>query len=154
MSPRAGALEGWFSALLVAFAFALLPLVSSCSKPRAIDRMQSYVAGIEDPVRAAEMRGLADKLDGELASLRADITSYETRIRKMNANYDVTNDQIASVFDAFETVQRQHRADILAALMEMRSASTPKEWKELSKIQIDLVKESMADARMAGEETE
>lgn len=113
----------------------LLLLMGSCGRgdPRA--DLNSYLSGVPDETRSAELRSLSGQLDESLASHRQLLRESRARLRSLNADYDATEDTLRQQWLRDRAKLRASQETIVGLFVQMRERSSREEWKRISRWQ-------------------
>jgi chromosome segregation ATPase len=88
---------------------------------------------VTDDTTRLEMLTLLNALDSEIASMSADIRERREQIRRLNADYDATREELAALVDEATLSILGYRNRIVNVRRVLASKSTPEQWEQIRK---------------------
>ena len=116
-----------------------LLLMGSCSRSSPRLELDAYLSAVPDESRAKELQALSRQLDEALARHHQLKQDSRARLQSLNADYDVTEDQLRQQVDLARAKLRVSRTAIIDIFAEMRQSSSPAEWERIAELQSQLV---------------
>ena len=86
---------------------------------------------VEDPVRAAQVGRISRELSAEIALFYGEIGLIQTKIVRLNADYDAKRDEFEALFEESRRNRKARSEYSIQLAMEMRAQMTPEEWDRL-----------------------
>ena len=90
-------------------------------------------ATVTDKERSIEVLSLVDDFEQDVDDLRALLVLRRAELRKLNANYDTTREELSRFSKEMTEKIEENRADLLAARIQLLKATTADEWAELAR---------------------
>jgi hypothetical protein len=88
---------------------------------------------VADEAKAKQMIALVDQLENDLMAYVEIQTAHNEALRKKNAHYDASREDMQNLYDAFNRDTRTIGMKIAQTHLEMTKLSTPEEWAVISK---------------------
>ena len=125
-------------------AAAIVTVVAACGgkEPVAPEDVQAEAfadlrAAIEDAVddvsREADVLGLLDQFEVEVATLRESMVERRAELRRLNADYDTTREELSTYAATMESRIQDNRRQLLEARGRLVAATTEDEWDAITK---------------------
>ncbi len=97
------------------------------------DLRSVITAEVDDEHTRADVLALLDALEAEITSMAADMVHSRNEIRRLNADYDTTREEMASYIDEASLRMLAYRQRITEARERMLASTTPEQWKAIRK---------------------
>jgi hypothetical protein len=88
---------------------------------------------VADEARAKQMIMSVDQLDNDLVAYLEIRAAHNEALRKKNADYDATREDLHNLYDAYNRDTRSIGMKITQTHLEMKKLATPEEWAVISK---------------------
>ncbi len=88
---------------------------------------------VTDEAKAKQMIALVDQLENELMAYVEIQNAHNEALRKKNADYDASREDLQNLYDAYNRDTRAIGMKIAQMDIEMKKLSTPEEWAMISK---------------------
>lgn len=131
--------EGMKQAPIIVISCGFLLLVGSCSRSDPRLELDAYLSAVPDETRAKELLALSRQLDGALARHHQLKQDNRSRLQRLNADYDVTEDTLRQQVDLARAKLRVSRTAIIDIFAEMRESCSDEEWKRIAELQSQLM---------------
>ncbi|MCG6887773.1 MAG: hypothetical protein LJE74_11230 [Proteobacteria bacterium] len=86
---------------------------------------------VQDAGRRKQLLALIDKMDKLIESYNNDIRTFVNKFGALNANYDITRQEMDGLIAEFADQRRQAQARIIDLNLQARSLTTTKEWDQI-----------------------
>ena len=88
---------------------------------------------VTDEARAKQMIALVDQLENDLMAYAERRTAQNKALRKKNADYDASREDMQKLYDAYDRDLRGIAMKIAQTHLKMTKLATPEEWAVISK---------------------
>ncbi len=88
---------------------------------------------IDDPSRETDVLALLDQFEADVATLRESLVERRAELRRLNANYDTTRDELSTYAATMESRIQDNRRQLLEARGRLVAATTEDEWDAITK---------------------
>ncbi len=88
---------------------------------------------VADEAKAKQMFALVDQLERDLMAYVEIRVAHNEALRKKNADYDATRQDLHNLYDAYNMDTRAIGMKIAQIHLEMKKLATPEEWAVISK---------------------
>ena len=100
----------------------------------AMDETRTLISeNVADEVKAKQMVALVDQLENDLMAYIEIRAAHNEALRKKNAHYDASREDMQNLYDAFNRDTRTIGMKLAQTHLEMTKLSTPEEWAVISK---------------------
>ena len=138
----------WTNAIL---AMAAISLFAACGgkEPVAPEDVQAEAfadlratveSAIDDPGRETEVLALLDKFEADVSTLRESLVEQRAELRRLNANYDTTREELSTYAAMMESRIQDNRRQLLEARGRLVAATTEDEWDVITKAETKAMK--------------
>ena len=97
------------------------------------DVRAELVTVVEDPERQSQALALLDQLQAIHRESNENIDLHRVELRRINADYDATPEQLRAEFDRFNALVKQNNQQIWQVREQFAALLTAEEWDELEK---------------------
>jgi len=102
----------------------------------AVEWRTKVRAVISDQERAEKVIGHIDQLEKLVVDADQERKDHDDILRALNANYDATEAEFRAAFDTFNAKKNVRQHEALAINRQIRTLTSPEEWKALSKVMV------------------
>jgi len=88
---------------------------------------------VTDEAKAKQMIALVDQLENELMAYVEIQNAHNEALRKKNADYDTSREDLQNLYDAYNSDTRAIGMKIAQTDLDMKKLATPEEWAMISK---------------------
>ena len=131
----------WTNAVL---AIAVISVFAACGgkgpvapedvQAEAFADLRATVEGvIGDPGRKTEVLALLDQFEADVATLRESMVERRAELRRLNADYDTTREELSTYAATMESRIQDNRRQLLEARGRLVAATTEDEWDAITK---------------------
>ena len=129
---------------LILLSFVLTTLLTACGGKEAVapadvqaeafaDLRAAVEGAIEDPSRETDVLALLDQVEADVATLRESLVERRAELRRLNANYDTTREELSTYAATMESRIQDNRRQLLEARGRLVAATTEDEWDAITK---------------------
>ena len=88
---------------------------------------------VDDASREADVLALLDQFEADVAILRESMVERRAKLRRLNADYDTTREELSTYAATMESRIQDNRRQLLEARGQLVAATTEDEWDAITK---------------------
>jgi predicted nucleic acid-binding Zn-ribbon protein len=97
------------------------------------DLRAAVEGAIDDPGRETDALALLEQFESDVATLRESMIERRAELRRLNADYDTTREELSTYAATMESRIQDNRRRILEARGRLVAATTADEWDAITK---------------------
>ena len=129
---------------LILLSFFLTTLLTACGGKEPVapadvqaeasaDLRAAVEGAIDDPGRETDALALLEQFESDVATLRESMIERRAELRRLNADYDTTREELSTYAATMESRIQDNRRRILEARGRLVAATTADEWDAITK---------------------